>query len=699
MEIGETDDILNVQEIMRLVQISDKNSLKPSFKNSKLEFSKNGSKNDSKNDSKYDSKTTSETSTDFYNKISNWNNLPPELLISILLKLPIQDVYRTASTNKNWYSIFAQNNYLWKNLFYREFGRPDPNPVQNSYNPFNSLNLEGQSENSAENNINNDSFSSIPENLSINSSEIPTTTLPTVTTLPTSTSNTLENISNPSNTTISSISFNSIHDNPEFVQPTPFLQPESEVNFKKAYHSVLDMTPKVSTHVFDECQDEVLHVNFSPDGQMIAICSKDAVFRVYDAEYPYSLFFSQDMSNSDCTKWEWCQAAGFSPNSQNVMVSGVFSRSQPYLGELAVFSISGDKKTFNLESRIQIKPHDVFGCWYGNENVISCKTQWHEGYPLVSEVYNNKTRQNTEDPGEGVVKSIFKFANKNWSVIRMLNTVKIFEAGNVLKSGDYIIAAKGSRVWTPHELGFKKLSRNQEIPDIRNTGIVASPPGVGANSGDSSSRGSSRSRNSSRNNQNSVFQYPENRNTAQPMVTQILQAGQIQQNNNNTQNINNPNPNSVWAEILNDSESSQQVHSTLKLDEWDHELVYQGQIIGFEVLEKHQRLLINVRDWSLTDEEIETLNDPDENSPFDPASPPALSKFPRLIIFDLNLWTPIRELTGHEALSPANRCCFLMPSASGRFAACGDETGKVYRKGVKWTEKPRKSSQNPLKIP
>merc|ERR1711981_10027 len=99
------------------------------------------------------------------------------------------------------------------------------------------------------------------------------------------------------------------------------------------------MTPKISTHVFDECQDEVLHVSFSPDGQMLAICSKDAVFRVYDAEYAYSLLFQQDMSNSDCTKWEWCQAATFSPNSCNVMVSGVFSRSQPYLGELAVFSI------------------------------------------------------------------------------------------------------------------------------------------------------------------------------------------------------------------------------------------------------------------------------------------------------------------------------------------------------------------------
>ena len=76
------------------------------------------------------------------------------------------------------------------------------------------------------------------------------------------------------------------------------------------------MTPKISTHVFDECKDEVLHVSFSPNGQMLAICSKDAVFRIYDADYPYSNLFSKDMSNSNCIKWEWCQAATFSPNSQ-----------------------------------------------------------------------------------------------------------------------------------------------------------------------------------------------------------------------------------------------------------------------------------------------------------------------------------------------------------------------------------------------
>jgi len=50
----------------------------------------------------------------------------------------------------------------------------------------------------------------------------------------------------------------------------------------------------------------------------------------------------------------------------------------------------------------------------------------------------------------------------------------------------------------------------------------------------------------------------------------------------------------------------------------------------------------------------------------------------RLLIFDIKTWVIQRELSGHEALSPANRCCFLMPSASSDLAACGDETGKVY---------------------
>ena len=375
--------------------------------------------------------------------------------------------------------------------------------------------------------------------------------------------------------------------------------------------------------------------------------------------------------NTQTRNWEWCQAANFSPESNYVMVSGVFSRAQPYLGELAVFKIqditdpeymdtsdnantttsnnsgteySQDFKFF-LISRIQIKPHDVFGCWFGNEHVISCKTQWHGGYPLISEVFLNKTNPDLSDASSGVVESIFKFANKNWSVIRMLNTIKITEdliqgSGQqqgqqpepTLSAGKYLVAAKGSRVWTPHELGFKKL-QIEEVPKVPYKGI-------------------SISNSYSQNNQ------------------QRYQRDRIHQPNDvNTQ----PNPNSVWAEILNDSTTSSQVHSSLELDKWDKEIIFEGQIIGFEVLEATQKILINVRDWLLSPEQKAN-----KTLPFDPANPPALSKFPRLLIFDIKSWSIQRELSGHEALSPANRCCFLMPSASSELAACGDETGKVY---------------------
>lgn len=403
--------------------------------------------------------------------------------------------------------------------------------------------------------------------------------------------------------------------------------------------------------------------------------------------------------NTQTKNWEWCQAAHFSPESNYIMVSGVFSRAQPYMGELAVFAITEnepeyetesshqpnpqshphhnlqesylqtlrhheiikqqkfnlnlnhsapDKKfnffKFSLISRIQIKPHDVFGCWFGNEHVISCKTQWHGGYPLISEVYLNKTNPDVTDPTSGVVESIFKFANKNWSVIRMLNTIKITQQADSnlqpLRAGNYLVAAKGSRVWTPHELGFKKL-KSDHIPKIPYKGIsISNSYGNNSHAGSSS--------NSTRNQINAA--------TA-----------------NNTNDNAQPNPNSVWAEILNDSTTSNQVHNSLELDKWDKEIVFEGQIIGFEVLESTQKILINVRDWLLSpDQKL------DNTQPFDPANPPQLSKFPRLLIFDIPTWSIQRELAGHEALSPANRCCFLMPSASGELAACGDETGKVY---------------------
>ena len=114
----------------------------------------------------------------------------------------------------------------------------------------------------------------------------------------------------------------------------------------------------------------------------------------------------------------------------------------------------------------------------------------------------------------------------------------------------------------------------------------------------------------------------------------------------------------------------------MKLDEWDYELSYKGQIIGFETIRDTQNIVINVRSWIHKNRTEELLGN--STAPFDPSTPPALSNFPKLLIFDLINWTVLRKLTGHEALSPANRCCFLMPSASNRLAACGDETGKVY---------------------
>ena len=700
----------------------------------------------------------------------NWTTLPQDIMYKIFENLDYTDILNLITTNKKWYQNYNNSNYIWKKIFRRDicnqkFGYLDGNGVNKSNSQFK---------------INNKPFHQ-------------------------------KIIKKSSNTTKNKTLYQNKPQNQNF---STFLSPQYD--YKNIYKKLVTETPSVSTHILKDCKDEVLHVSFSPDGKFLAVCAKDAIFRIYSGSHPYELLFKNNMSkNAQTRNWEWCQAAHFSPESDMVMVSGVFSRAQPYLGELAVFAIKSEKKSygendkmktmsrsvsiddpdemslinspepilppksksskfcfspksvrrnasivlpenfslisktqkvlkpysFTLISRIQIKPHDVFGCWHGNNHVISCKTQWHGGYPLISEVFLNKICMDAKDmfdPSIGVVDSIFKFANKNWSVIRMLNTMKITKdveecadrlivpkdeneidtlenlanvlyqtynsnsadrrssiseshysrhfpnnpasaSDNVsdnstsmdesdsdnsdntngsksshstfscLKAGDYLIAAKGSRVWTPHELGLKLL-KPKTVSKILPRGISVS----------NSASNSENSNNNSISSQNSSSTHSQSNSHS---------------NNNNSMSgsESQPNPNSVWAEILNDHQAANQVHTSLDLDSWDKEIAFEGQIIGFEAISESQQIIINVRDWILTDDQ---KTNPE--TPFDPANPPALSKFPRLLVFSISQWAIIRELSGHKALSPANRCCFLMPSASERLAACGDETGKVY---------------------
>ena len=81
------------------------------------------------------------------------------------------------------------------------------------------------------------------------------------------------------------------------MQGRPEITLSTPVNndFRETFKKISYETPRVSTHILRDCSDEVLHVAFSPDGRFLAVCAKDAVFRVYKGVHPYNLLYKNNI--------------------------------------------------------------------------------------------------------------------------------------------------------------------------------------------------------------------------------------------------------------------------------------------------------------------------------------------------------------------------------------------------------------------
>ena len=78
-------------------------------------------------------------------------------------------------------------------------------------------------------------------------------------------------------------------------RPGKFLNDPMETSFLESFKKVYERTPKITTNILNDCKDEVLHVSFSPDGRFLAVCAKDAIFRVYNGEPPYNLLYRNNI--------------------------------------------------------------------------------------------------------------------------------------------------------------------------------------------------------------------------------------------------------------------------------------------------------------------------------------------------------------------------------------------------------------------
>lgn len=257
-------------------------------------------------------------------------------------------------------------------------------------------------------------------------------------------------------------------------------------------------TPRICSEVLCEHRNEVLHVSFSHNGTMFATSSKDGFIFVWNSTFPASIKYSYDMKGF-C--WKYTQFSQFNLSDTLLLVSGVhFGTPSSTSGEIAVFSLQDG---FHLQCRVGNKPYDIFGTWYSDRHLLSGDLFWLAPMVSTTGLWINKASQETASEHTPILNQLFRFYNTNASSVRVLMiadsisendaseevNIKVKRFTPSLRERDYterverfeeesldspdesdceeddlsglpeklLIFTTGSKTYTPHQIGFKRI--------------------------------------------------------------------------------------------------------------------------------------------------------------------------------------------------------------------------------------------------
>lgn len=181
----------------------------------------------------------------------------------------------------------------------------------------------------------------------------------------------------------------------------------------KEYKRLKNDIPMVMTERLESHFNQVLHVAFSHDGTMFSTASKDGNIIVWDSDYPCRLKYKQDMTEF---RWKHTQFSQFNASDTLLLVSGIhFGSPHNTSGEIAVFTVQNE---FLLQCRVVNKPYDVFGCWIGEQHLLSGELHWLAHLTSLSTLWINKASQEPESEHIPVITQLYKFYNPSASSIR-----------------------------------------------------------------------------------------------------------------------------------------------------------------------------------------------------------------------------------------------------------------------------------------
>uniref|UniRef100_A0A8C4N5R5 F-box domain-containing protein n=1 Tax=Eptatretus burgeri TaxID=7764 RepID=A0A8C4N5R5_EPTBU len=389
-----------------------------------------------------------------------------------------------------------------------------------------------------------------------------------------------------------------------FDLPNSAAMPEDAVSWRLEFRRLYQDVPCIEAVKLTAHADEVLHVTFSQDGSLFASCSKDCSVKVWDG-HSYELLHNEDLHNRS---WLYSQFSQFSHDGLRLLVSGV--KNSPFemsSGSILIFSLDG----FSLLTAADIKPYDVFGCWFGGEAFLSGNIEafsiFRFSVNFALEKFFHMQRQ------------LLHFRLVNYSYPRMLTIARahtgeediMLEADNDYDDDDgnkLLIFATGSLTCASHQIGIKLLPA-----EVLRTLIKLPRVAEGLVEHDADG-------------------HEDEEEANIEAVDDWLDARGFQGNIDGPTSLD-------WL------------------------LEFNGQIVGLCLSPDHRYLFVNCRSWA-PDTKIN-----------DPMCPPPISNIITLHEVDLwslergkhvriSEKTEFRRFLGHKAFTPEDRCFFMFMDAS-----------------------------------
>lgn len=253
--------------------------------------------------------------------------------------------------------------------------------------------------------------------------------------------------------------------------------PVKSSSWFEEYKRIYQTTPVVEGQVLKEHTDEVLHVTFSHDGQLLASSSKDCsviLWRVYD----FHRVKMMEKINFEDHNWEYVQFCEFNKTSTLLLVSGVNKmRDLSFRGEIFILQLQGFNAVGVLHC-VNSEPYDVFGAWLTERYYISGTFEFMENDSSTSELWANCANGFSPDHQTKLARVV----NYNSSSVRTVLVARPSDmcssrpakGSSALQRNDRVclIFTHGTVTYVPHQIVFKWLKLENGDYATRKLSIV-----------------------------------------------------------------------------------------------------------------------------------------------------------------------------------------------------------------------------------